>query len=309
MIQYPDATPARILADVNAHDVGWVARAQAETERLIEAGAFRRPLPQDAPPGTKPSEPPSLWSDIKVVYMRLQRFKCVFCERALSHEDGKIEHDVEHYRPKNAVKAWRAPRGHFAIPHQGGGAADTGYYWLAYELGNYAAACKPCNSTLKASYFPIAGSRGASASDIDTLDDDEAPYLIFPMREDPSALITFKGPLAIPRSTGAHERLRASTTITLFKLNSRPDLIEDRSRLIRSLASQLELVANGRTQIIRTRALHAIADLTGIHAPHSACGKAFLELTRTDPVSANSIIEEAWAALTQEPSSDRVPPI
>jgi len=298
MIRYPNATPARIAADVEAHAPTWLARALSETQRLIQAGAFRAPPAPPPPPGSRrrAAKPPSLWADVKIVYMRLQHYKCIFCERGLAREEGKIEQDVEHYRPKNAVKAWRSPKGHPAIPHQAGGAAETGYYWLAYEPGNYAAACKPCNTTHKGSYFPIAGSRGAAADDIDTLDQNELPYLIFPMREDPARLITFRGAMAVPVRKRGHDFLRAMTTITVFKLNS-PELVDERSRLIRLLSTELELVTCAPRQAVRDRALLNIADLTGTHASYSACGKAFLELTKAEPIVAAEIVERAWAVL------------
>lgn len=299
MIHYAAATPARIEADVQAFAPNWLTRAAAETQRLVQAGGFRNlPAPPTAT-GRRPraGKPPSLWADIKVVYMRLQSFKCIFCERGLAREEGKIEQDVEHYRPKNPVKAWRSPRGDPPIPNRAGRAAATGYYWLAYDLGNYAAACKPCNSTAKGSYFPIAGSRGGATDDIATLDRIELPYLIFPLRENPASLITFRGAMAIPVHQRGHDFLRARTTIALFKLNSTPELIDERFRLIRLLSTELELVACAPRQTVRDRALLNIADLTGAHAPHSACGNAFLALTRAEPEAAQEIIEQAWSAL------------
>ncbi len=300
MINYPAATAARIAADVHAIDPDWLGRAAAETDRLIQVGGFRA-LPRVAPDGSqRDAKPPSLWGDVKIVYMRLQRFKCIYCERALAGEEGKIEHDVEHYRPKNAVKPWRAPKDHPPVTHVGGGAADTGYYWLAYELENYAVSCKPCNSTLKRSYFPVASNRGNATDTMLDLDRDEQPYLIFPMREDPAQLITFHGATAVPRHNAGADYVRAITTIALFRLNTTPELIDERFRLIRLLSSALELVACSPRQGARDRALLNIADLTGEHAPHSACGKAFLELTQTNPELAYEIVEEAWAALPRD---------
>ena len=67
---------------------GWLARAEAQTE-------------QNA--ATNEPEFPSLWSEIKQVYIDLQHSKCAFCEKPL---EGRIEQDVEHFRPKA-----RLPRG------------------------------------------------------------------------------------------------------------------------------------------------------------------------------------------------------
>nr|WP_294812239.1 hypothetical protein [uncultured Sphingomonas sp.] len=101
------------------------------------------------------------------------------------------------------------------------GAADSGYYWLAYDFENYAAACKPCNSTQKSSYFPIAGKRGKATDSIAQLDPSESPLLIFPLKEDPSALITFRGIVAMPVHAHGPDHLRAMVTISHFKLNIR----------------------------------------------------------------------------------------
>ena len=43
---------------------------------------------------------PSLWSETKQVYIELQHSKCAFCEKPL---EGRIEQDVEHFRPKGEV--------------------------------------------------------------------------------------------------------------------------------------------------------------------------------------------------------------
>src|SRR5690606_34469288 len=97
------------------------------------------------------------WSDVKHHYVRLQHHKCAYCERALEAEDfGLIEHDVEHYRPKCAVTVWHGPGYGFALAHGN----RRGYCMLAYELRNYCAACKTCNSARKRDHFPIAGKPG-----------------------------------------------------------------------------------------------------------------------------------------------------
>src|ERR1043166_3089106 len=83
---------------------------------------------------------------------------------------------------------------------------SDGYYLLAYHLGNYAVACKPCNTILKGSYFPIAGAR---MTDKDNPADlaAEKPLLIFPIgdqADDPQTLIRFDGHIPVPVSTDAN---------------------------------------------------------------------------------------------------------
>jgi hypothetical protein len=132
---------------VTAESANWIARARARTRGFVAAGRYR--------------ESSTIWSEVKVVYMRLQgEAKCVYCERKLEGEErGKAEHDVEHFRPKSSVRTWKAPA---ALAQQGvritaPGAAAPGYHRLPYHLFNYSAACKPCNSALKSDCFPIAG--------------------------------------------------------------------------------------------------------------------------------------------------------
>ena len=93
--------------------------------------------------------------------MKLQgESKCAYCERKLESSDyGKIEQDVEHFRPKKMVREWQMPKrlkelgiAAMKVPND-----DRGYFLLPYHPFNYAATCKPCNSALKKNYFPIAG--------------------------------------------------------------------------------------------------------------------------------------------------------
>src|SRR5436305_5515954 len=117
--------------------------------------------------------------------MALQHEKCAYCERRLAGgRFGAIEHDVEHYRPKSAVESWPSAkiskeRG-ISYSFQTGGDFPEGYYLLAYQILNYAVACKTCNSPLKANFFPVGAARVVSC---DSLADyaSEMPFLLFPI--------------------------------------------------------------------------------------------------------------------------------
>ena len=71
--------------------------------------------------------------------------KCAYCEsRIAENQPG----DIEHFRPKNAVKDINNQnveinRGHGNEPH-------PGYYWLAYSWQNLLPACRDCNSITRA---------------------------------------------------------------------------------------------------------------------------------------------------------------
>ena len=202
-------TTAALLAAIEAHRPGWLSRAEARTEALAAAAVD--------------PEFPSLWSEIKEVYISLQHSKCAYCEKEPEYQP--IEHDVEHYRPKRDVVRWVVPR---ALARQGivvnqpthGG--EPGYPLLAYNPLNYAAACKTCNSILKRTYFPIAGTRNATARDPAGMAG-ERPFLLYPIGDaddDPEDLIEFAGLSPQARGTGFRKQ-RALVTIWLFDLNGK----------------------------------------------------------------------------------------
>src|SRR5437868_6876103 len=139
MIRYK-FTETELIRDIQADDkakkrkVGWLDKAKQLTAELK-----RRPNKKIQ----------SQWSEVKSVYTRRQHGKCAFCERLLGdHELSAVEFDVEHFRPKNAVKPWppselvkelRLPAD-FPVSKSGG----SGYRLLAFHHLNYASSCKTC---------------------------------------------------------------------------------------------------------------------------------------------------------------------
>lgn len=77
---------------------GWLQKARERTKTFRAAGRYQ--------------ERSSIWSQVKPVYMKLQgESKCAYCERKLESIDyGKIELDVEHFRPKRMVQEWQIPQ-------------------------------------------------------------------------------------------------------------------------------------------------------------------------------------------------------
>jgi len=138
--------------------------------------------------------------------------KCAFCERSLeSKKYGKIEQDVEHFRPKASVKNWPVPAAlkKLGVAPTAVPAGAKGYHLLPHHLFNYAAACKPCNSVLKKDYFPIAGAYATDGSDPAALTAGEQPYLIYPIGQvddDPETLIDFHGTSPRAVSPEPHKR-------------------------------------------------------------------------------------------------------
>jgi hypothetical protein len=93
MIRYANGTREALEALVDAHKSDWRTNAATRTAAIVQAGAF--------------AEKSSIWSEIKLVLMALQNFKCIFCERPLARKlAGAVEQDVEHFRPKSSVKEW-----------------------------------------------------------------------------------------------------------------------------------------------------------------------------------------------------------
>ena len=60
---------------------------------------------------------------------------CAYCNAGIEPDRG----DVDHFRPKS--------------PSRDG--SHRGYWWLAYELGNYFLACRTCNQQRKQEHFPL----------------------------------------------------------------------------------------------------------------------------------------------------------
>jgi hypothetical protein len=289
MIRYPISI-ADIEAKINARVPGWLQRAATRTARFRDVGRYDESSP--------------IWSEIKPVFMEIQSNKCAYCERQLEGLDagapesdsatGRIEHDVEHFRPKSAVKSWPDPTHHayadLSYPFSTGG-SSPGYHLLAYALGNYAVTCKTCNSELKGTYFPVAGKRQPDTGDPKLLAK-ERPYLIYPLGtidDDPQELIGFKGVLPIPMGS-THRRRRGQVTIALFQLHARDGLRRERSEIIDHLFFVLLARDDfSKPQNYRDRAQESVEALTAPSARHSSCANSFVALWESNRVDAEQI--------------------
>jgi hypothetical protein len=268
----------------------WPARAKRFTHTCRKAGKF--------------VDQGSIWSEIKLVFMEQQHDKCCYCERKLeSKEFGKIEHDVEHFRPKSRVQDWftldvLADFADWPATLRRSGASSKGYYKLAFDPRNYATACKTCNSALKRDYFPIGGTRrvaGASPSALKT----EKPFLIFPLSdwdEAPDSLIRFEGITAVPIYTANRDLFRhwrARITIRFFRLNrsntqqasvgaastdeeeGRENLYRERADALNNLAKSLRAIERETSAKIREAHVNDVKRLTSRQSPHTNCCRSF----------------------------------
>jgi hypothetical protein len=274
MITY-DYDINRIRAAVDALVPQWRTHAADRTRRLIREKTF--------------AEASSIWSEVKPVFIELQHRKCVFCERQFENaEYGRIEHDLEHFRPKSSVKPWPPNGWSKTYDTPMGGKSSKGYYWLAYELMNYAAACKVCNSPLKSNHFPIAGRRATNQCSSNQLKK-EQPYLCYPIGQndvDPETLVTFIATTAVPAAKSGHQKRRGEVIIDFFQLNERLQLHRERARMISLLGGALKSLDAGTDVIDNTQ---LISGLEGTHIPHAACLRAYRRLWDSDRLLAKKV--------------------
>jgi hypothetical protein len=227
--------------------------------------------------------------------------KCAYCERKLEAiAYGKREQDVEHFRPKTKVKAWKLPpslvRHQVALTPVADGQA--GYHRLAYHPFNYAASCKPCNSALKKNFFPIAGIYQPAGSNPAEMMS-ERPYLIFPIGNFDKAseeLIHFYGVSPQPSVANGHERSRALVTIEFFKLDDeikRKNLVRERAAIITALYPQLKMLSTGSSESARSRAQNIVNAYISTKAPHTNYARSYQALFRSNPKDAEVVFQRA----------------
>jgi hypothetical protein len=288
-----EVTASKLRRLIAAHDPTWLERAREQTKAL-EAGIL-------AP------EFPDFWSDIKDVYIKLQGGdrggKCAYCEKWL--EADKIEHDVEHFRPKAKVARWKVPK--HLLPelqaaelrvNQPAQGSEPGYRLLAYHILNYATACKECNSVLKRNLFPITGKRLSNAKDPAKLTA-EGALLIYPIGRvdtDPEDLIEFQGISPQAKAAAGLDRVRAMVTIEIFRLDDwreRKSLIIDRCEWIQKLWWALQLRDRGARPNDVIDAKKAIARLTSASFRHANCLRSFRRLYERSPGEAEAVYQEA----------------
>ncbi len=157
-----------------------------------------------------------LKDDVRESLYKHHKGKCCYCERK---RELKRESDVEHYRPKAAIE----------------GEGHPGYWWLAYEWSNYLYACKPCNQEHKGARFPLMDGGIRAKGPKDSLED-EKPFLINPIDENPEDYISFEWQRSADRYVQAigldqDSGERGKKTIELTGLN-RISLMEERAGLL-----------------------------------------------------------------------------
>jgi hypothetical protein len=273
-----------LKAQVDELIPNWRSRAVRRTAKFIKQKRYE--------------ENTSIWSEIKPIFMYLQKNRCAYCDRYLAGKKfGSGEHDLEHFRPKGRIEPYPTPDDGVMYPFSTGDSHINGYYWLAYNLENYAVACITCNRGLKADRFPIAGTRGAAETSLAELNQTELPLLLFPLLDDPEEFITFNG--TTPEAIFKHgiKYQRALVTINFFGLADvhRVELYLERSIVICLIWTQDKVLQTSSDKSETNLAQQVIDGLcsSDSHFGHSACAKTFRALLRTDPIRAWGIYQEA----------------
>lgn len=283
MIRYPAAIRS-IEEEIRAISPNWLRNARRRAARFRSIRAYR--------------ERTSSWSVVKPVYMEIQHHKCAYCERTLeSEEQGKIEWDVEHYRPKRNVEAWPNPGLPKRLSYQfpTGRQSAKGYYLLAYNLSNYIASCKVCNTSHKLNYFPIGSSRRSLSTTNPSALRRERPFIPYPIGtidEDPEGILTFRGYICVPVADSGHRRRRALVTIDLLGLNDRDNLMQKRAEIIVSTWEMLESLRATPNAPVPTLWIQMV---TSARSNHTNCARCFVREYNQDRATARRYMQSAFA--------------
>ncbi len=249
------------------------------------------------------------WGEVKGIYVVLQSAKCAYCEKYLEASErlantnvGAVEQDVEHFRPKNSVKAW-TPNVPLGFPFSNG--TPGGYYMLALDIWNYCVACKTCNSRYKSDRFPIEGKAGRQGTwKIKDLNTGELPLLFYPLSpddDDPEACISFNGYLPVARATAAgRQRRRALATIRFFDLDVRENLLRQRSEVIVSLYHSLRDSVMDNDPQRRADGKRDVEGMLSDQSHHANCARGYRDVFVNDSKTAYQYYQEAQQLLTAQ---------
>jgi hypothetical protein len=194
----------------------WVQEGRAAAEKLLADAGGQRAI--DA----------ALYKRQRDRLLAATHQKCAYCELSLTV--GQRKGDVEHYRPKGAVrrldgKVVKVLRDGVEIDH-------PGYYWLAYDFHNLLPACIACN---RRAGDAASGTNTGKSDIFPTLDDHwaarpeevpaEQPALLNPWLDNPAEHLVFDPDTGVV--AGITERGRI--TVRLLGLN-RDGLPEQRKK-------------------------------------------------------------------------------
>ena len=195
---------------------------------------------------------------VKKKLLRAQHKKCAFCESKPLHVSPG---DVEHFRPKRAVRLDGKTR-----------LDRPGYYWLAYEWTNLLFACEECNRRHKKNEFPLADPARRARTHLDDLTNED-PLFIDPAGEDPEAYIDFREHM--PFATGGNER--GERTLDALGLR-RPELNTRREEHLALLKMIFDMAhLPGASPSERAHAQDLLHRMTSVSAEYAAMSRAAVQ--------------------------------
>ena len=198
---------------------------------------------------------------VKHVLMQSQHHKCCYCE---SKFRSTHDADIEHYRPKTAVKQ-----------SVGADKLHPGYYWLAYRWDNLLVSCTDCNRRHKGMLFPLVDNSVRARSHRDDIRM-EQPLFINPASDDPRNHIRFHGPEPV------HKTEVGRVTIESLGLRS-PALHEERLTrfreliVLREIIEQLRMNTDSGSQAVVRRIKQFLVEAKRPESKFSAMAQDFVE--------------------------------
>ena len=162
---------------------------------------------------------------VKYALIEMSHNKCCYCE---SNPDGTGYGNVEHFRPKGAVKQQRGDSNEY-----------PGYYWLAYSWENLLWACERCNKN-KGTLFPLEDPGQRARSRNDDLAGERALF-VNPAEENPRDHIRFDEDLPVCQTE------RGRCTMEGVDLR-RAGLRENRLKRLRYIETLIIIAESGSCQ-------------------------------------------------------------
>jgi hypothetical protein len=242
------------------------------------------------------------WTKLRPQLIALAGRKCWYCEGEVSH--NRLA--VDHFRPKGGVV--EEP-------------THIGYYWLAYEVGNFRLICEFCNSSTdddptgkrvtKIHHFPLLNPNtrirvpGARPETIEK----ELPILLDPINSSDCDLLDFDSAGAVRRNDhrprSALERTvgicRATESIRIYGLD-RPGLVEGRTRIWKDAVLKANLLELGLDIGDGVDPVDRVRDLITPKAPHSGAALSALRGSR----HLKSVVDHFANELRLEPGFDGI---
>ncbi|QDZ73470.1 hypothetical protein [Bacillus cereus] len=154
-------------------------------------------------------------ANVKRILHEMFNGKCGYCEGRI---DVTSYEDIEHFRPKKAIKIEGKPE--LVYP---------GYYWLAMDWDNLLVSCSRCNRSYKQNLFPLAdeSKRAKEPKEIAL----EEPLLLNPCVDNPSEHLVFKDTGVVTFKKGS---IKGEKSIDIYGLY-RQGLTDERAMLAKDI--------------------------------------------------------------------------